>query len=79
LRRTQPADYAETRALTAQWVETYNPTQLHSVLEYLTPREYCRGHPKAWLAKRHAKLLAARQGRGAVWETFYGAAGSAGG
>ena len=63
IRTNTPLSLDDARRLVAAFVERYNNTRLHSSLGYITPIDKLQGRAEIILARRHAKLAAAREAR----------------
>ena len=53
-------DYEEGRSEISRIIEYYNTNRRHSSLNYLTPKQYCRGNPEELLRIRESKIERAR-------------------
>ena len=63
IRVRTPLSLQDARDIVADFVDHYNTRRLHSAIGYITPKDKLEGRAEAILARRDAKLAAAREAR----------------
>jgi putative transposase len=58
-----PLSLSDAQRLVTDFVDHYNNTRLHSAIGYITPTDKLQGQAETILARRDAKLAAARDAR----------------